>query len=665
MKYASRPHPVRARSLSLLFFLPLPLLLPLLAGCLATEPEQETDGPEPVGEAVHAQTVAQAVNNSCSTTSVKGLSEQIINQGQCINPSAFVKVPSQPNLVLGSAVFPYLELPARDALVSALQSKPGTTMTINSMLRTVAQQYLLYRWYKLGKCGIALAATPGNSNHETGLALDVSQYGTWRTTLENKGFKWFGDSDAVHFDYVGAGAQSYKGLDVLAFQQLWNKNHPEDLIDEDGIYGNDTATRLDKSPAEGFPVGADCSAPKPQPDIHPAIALEGGEDRFSDGESAGVDDVLEGETYTVRLEIMNKGGSPASNVDIGVFIEEPFLVATDYLIESDWMNGGMFKENDANTDPSNPAHGEPLGATFSLKMNALSPNETKRVTLTLAAEGYSIGLADSPDVRLWIKDVPSFYHQDDFNGEAQNVNNSQSFGEKLQVYAPLDIYSKTRWEWDTDRLEGWTPLGATTLKPDPAAKVLLFGGEGEDPGALGPTTSFNAGDLTAIALRAKRTGGEGAARLYFATEAEPEMTDERSIDFDLPDDEAFHEITVRAGAHPLWTGTITGLRIDPFTKGPGTVELDYVRAVVDDGSNGAGGSGSGSASTGASGGVLGPVNEGGCACAVPGGSGGDGGSHETGRSPWSRIATLAAFAALFARRPRRPRRPRRQSHRIQ
>jgi hypothetical protein len=658
MKYALRPPSicVRAPSLSFLLFLPLPLL----AGCLATEPEQETDGPEPAGEpvaeAVQAQTVAQAVNSGCSTTSVKGLSEQIINQGQCINPAAFVKVPSQPNLVLGSAVYPYLEQPARDALVAALQSKPGTTMTINSMLRTVAQQYLLYRWYQLGKCGIALAASPGNSNHETGLALDVSQYNTWRATLQNNGFKWFGDSDVVHFDYVGAGAQSYKGLDVLAFQQLWNKNHPEDLIDEDGIYGNQTATRLDKSPAEGFPVGADCSAPKPQPDIHPAIALEGGEDRFSDGESAGVNDVLEGETYTVRLEITNKGGTPASNVDIGVFIEEPFLVATDYLIESDWMNGGMFEENDANTDASNPAHGEPLGSTFSLKMNALSPNETKRVTLKLAADSYSIGLADSPDVRLWVKDVPSFYHQDDFNGEAQNVNNSQSFGDKLQVYAPLDIYSKTRWEWDTDRLEGWTPLGAVTLTPDPASKVLLFGGEGEDPGALGPTTSFSAGDLTAVALRAKRTGGEGAARLYFATEAEPEMSDEKSIDFDLPDDEAFHEITVRAGAHPLWTGTITGLRIDPFTKGPGTVELDYVRAVADDGSSGSGGTGgAGGASSGAgaSGAIPGAGDGGGCACAIPGGSGGESGSREPGRSPWSLLATFAAGAALLARRQNR------------
>jgi hypothetical protein len=36
------------------------------------------------------------------------------------------------------------------------------------MLRTVAQQYLLYTWYQNGQCGIGLAAKLGNSNHETG-----------------------------------------------------------------------------------------------------------------------------------------------------------------------------------------------------------------------------------------------------------------------------------------------------------------------------------------------------------------------------------------------------------------------------------------------------------------------------------------------------------------
>jgi len=46
------------------------------------------------------------------------------------------------------------------------------TLDIASMFRTVAQQYLLYRWFAQGRCGISAAATPGRSNHESGRALE-------------------------------------------------------------------------------------------------------------------------------------------------------------------------------------------------------------------------------------------------------------------------------------------------------------------------------------------------------------------------------------------------------------------------------------------------------------------------------------------------------------
>src|SRR5262249_10555864 len=161
----------------------------------------------------------------------------IIEEGRCISPSAYEKLPSLGNLHLGPNVFPYLEQPAHDAFVSALKAHPGTSITINSMLRTVAQQYLLYTWYLEGSCGIGLAAHPGNSNHETGLAFDTSQESTWRGILSNHGFRWYGSADPVHFDYVGAGAKNHKGLDVEAFQRLWNRNHPGDKISVDGEWG--------------------------------------------------------------------------------------------------------------------------------------------------------------------------------------------------------------------------------------------------------------------------------------------------------------------------------------------------------------------------------------------------------------------------------------------
>lgn len=207
-------------------------------------------------------TVQDAANaGGCSTTAVEGLSKQIVDEVNClIGPGTLALVPQEPNLVFSASSFTYLQTPARDDLVKVLQANGGMTMHVDSMLRTVAAQYLLYDWYMAGLCGIQLAATPGTSNHEQGLAFDTADYNAWMTALDNGGFKWYGSADVVHFDYVGAGAVDLNGKDVLAFQTLWNLNNPGDMIAEDGQYGPNTEARLQKSPADGFAKGASCTS---------------------------------------------------------------------------------------------------------------------------------------------------------------------------------------------------------------------------------------------------------------------------------------------------------------------------------------------------------------------------------------------------------------------
>jgi len=251
------------------------LLLPpaaslLLCACGSLPSDPEIDGPEPVSDKVYALgSVQDAVTNGCSTVSVWGLSEQIVAQVNCLVPNAFEMLPNRPNISKGAAVFPFLQSPAVSHLISAVDTHSGTTLEVTSMLRTVAQQYLLYQWAQSGSCGISVAAKPGNSNHEQGLALDVSNYNSWITALEANGFQWYGSGDAVHFTYVGAGANDLSGKDVLAFQMLWNINNPQDKIDEDGVYGPQTEARLKVSPADGFPIPPNC-----HPNTPPEGALD-------------------------------------------------------------------------------------------------------------------------------------------------------------------------------------------------------------------------------------------------------------------------------------------------------------------------------------------------------------------------------------------------------
>jgi len=208
---------------------------------------------------VATDTVNTAVTQSCSTTAVKGLSTQLIELVQCLRPNTFMRIDKTPGLALGAAVFPYLQTNAAKQLIAAQKAR-GVTMSINSGLRALPQQFLLYRWYQTGRCGIPLAARPGTSNHESALAIDINDNAGWRSALQGKSFRWLGANDPVHYDFIGGGTADLRGLSVKAFQMLWNRNHPEDKIAEDGAYGPATADRLARSPIGGFPKGALCPA---------------------------------------------------------------------------------------------------------------------------------------------------------------------------------------------------------------------------------------------------------------------------------------------------------------------------------------------------------------------------------------------------------------------
>ena len=232
------------------------LVLAVLGGCSAPATHHDDEPVETSSEALSASDpVSAAVGQSCSTTSVKGLAQQLVDEIQCMRPGTLARIDTTPGLSLGPAVFPWMQAPAASALASA-RSARGKTMAINSALRTLPQQYLLYRWYQTGRCGIGLAARPGTSNHESALAVDVQDDAGWRSAMSSKGFRWLGASDPVHFDYTGAGVVDLRGLSVKAFQRLWNRNHPTDTIAEDGDYGPATEARLAKAPVGGFAQGA-------------------------------------------------------------------------------------------------------------------------------------------------------------------------------------------------------------------------------------------------------------------------------------------------------------------------------------------------------------------------------------------------------------------------
>jgi hypothetical protein len=261
-------------------------------------------------------TVDDAVANSCSSGAVLGLSEQIVQQVNCLRPNTLAELPARTNVTRGANTFAFMQPPARDALVRAVDAHTSMTIGVNSMLRTVAQQYLLYSWYMAGRCSIMLAAAPGGSNHESGLALDTSQYTAWQSALEAEGFKWFGSSDVVHFDYNAGGTIDLRPVGVRGFQRLWNVNHAADLIAEDGVYGPATESRLRQSPAAGFATPAPCPTPPDGGTVDagaPDAADAGSMSPDSGRGDAGANDAGIVDAHSDRSPDTNGGGGAAGS----------------------------------------------------------------------------------------------------------------------------------------------------------------------------------------------------------------------------------------------------------------------------------------------------------------------------------------------------------------
>src|SRR5262249_17900982 len=121
----------------------------------------------------------------------------------------------------------------------------------------------------------------GNSNHEGGRAVDVGNYSSRITAMANHGWKHDVAGDPVHFDHTAS--VDGRGLDIKAFQTLWNRNNPGDLIAIDGDYGPQTEARLKNSPATGFTMGASCVTQNIEPAMVESVD---GPDRVGSGQAA-------------------------------------------------------------------------------------------------------------------------------------------------------------------------------------------------------------------------------------------------------------------------------------------------------------------------------------------------------------------------------------------
>jgi hypothetical protein len=186
----------------------------------------------------------------CNTSGLLGLSKQIADillaaeAGKVIDISAHVNIS-------GASTIPFLQKEAGQALIAAIAEK-GSKPNLFHAIRVLPQQAAVSYWYLHNKmCGIKLAANPGTSPHERGIAIDIDNHAAWITVLKKHHWIWRGDPDPPHFNYHGGHDPDFGIEGIRSFQKLWNL-HNADKIEEDGVFGPITQGKLGLSPGEGF-----------------------------------------------------------------------------------------------------------------------------------------------------------------------------------------------------------------------------------------------------------------------------------------------------------------------------------------------------------------------------------------------------------------------------
>ena len=225
---------------------------------------------------------------------VEGISQQLVEELVCMDPDRlqFYESCREPGCITADGPQPWAMRPELIVALEALATATEDNISITAGYRDVAMQYYS-RWYQENCNEDFNAAVPGESNHQGGRAIDVRYYDYWWDALLEVGFNHPIPSDEPHFEWVGdevyrAESAELRAMSVEAFQRLWNRNHPEDTLRVDGVYGAATKARLGASPVEGFPIGA-CAGGGDEPDAGLDVVADVAPDDVTPDDATPVD----------------------------------------------------------------------------------------------------------------------------------------------------------------------------------------------------------------------------------------------------------------------------------------------------------------------------------------------------------------------------------------
>ncbi len=145
--------------------------------------------------------------------------------------------------------------------------------------------------------------------------------------------------------------------------------------------------------------------------------------------------------------------------------------------------------------------------------------------------------------------------------------------------------SVTAWEFNGSSREGWELFNFDAYSVRDGS--LFIDPKGDDPYLVSPSLNLDANAFTQVKIRMASNGLDSRGAIYFKTRAENSFSENKKVDFEVRNcslcgNAQFYNYTVRVANNQKWTGTITGIRLDPAGSGKSgtntdSIGIDFVR----------------------------------------------------------------------------------------
>jgi hypothetical protein len=136
----------------------------------------------------------------------------------------------------------------------------------------------------------------------------------------------------------------------------------------------------------------------------------------------------------------------------------------------------------------------------------------------------------------------------------------------VNYYDPSDFIDSHRrlgiWHFNTpSNFEGWT---ASNVEDQSVNSGKYFiNPQRNDPYIYSAALSLDASYYDAVEINLASNAPNGVGQIYFTTSASPGYSEDKRVEFYVTNSGSWKTYTIYMKNHPLWQGTITGIRIDP------------------------------------------------------------------------------------------------------